>query len=217
MNGKNLKYFVLGAAIVAAGLGALAVTIPNSFSAGQVISAAGINDNFTAVKTAVDALEAPNSVTTAKIADGAVTAAKVADEPGVVQGTGNNCTISTLVAGNQSIRTATLNAPAAGFALVIGSAQVNITHTNGTTSETTIGVSTTATTLPGDQDKAIAIASSAASGTYRFAGSGQKVFPVTAGANTFHLVADENSGASTVADCTLSVMFFPTSYGTVQQ
>ncbi len=58
MNGKNLKYFVLGAAIVAAGLSALAVTIPNSFSAGQVISAAALNANFAALKTAVDALEA---------------------------------------------------------------------------------------------------------------------------------------------------------------
>lgn len=58
MNGKNLKYFVLGASIVAAGLSALAVTIPNSFSAGQVISAAALNANFTALKTAVDTLEA---------------------------------------------------------------------------------------------------------------------------------------------------------------
>lgn len=58
MNGKNLKYFILGAAIVAAGLSALAVTIPNSFSAGQVISAAALNANFTALKTVVDTLEA---------------------------------------------------------------------------------------------------------------------------------------------------------------
>lgn len=217
MNGKNLKYFVLGAALVAVGLGAMAVTIPNTFSSGQVISAAQVNANFTALKTAVDALEAPNSVTTAKIANDAVTAAKVADEPGVAQGTGNTCTTTSLAAGNQTIRTTTINAPAAGFALVIGSAQVNITHTNGTTSTTTIGVSTTATSLPADQDKAISIASTAASGTYRFAGSGQKVFPVTAGANVFHLVADLDSGVASVADCTLSVIFVPTSYGTVQQ
>jgi hypothetical protein len=58
VNGKNLKYFAMGAAIVAAGLGAMAITIPNSFSAGQVISAATLNANFTAIKTAVDALEA---------------------------------------------------------------------------------------------------------------------------------------------------------------
>ncbi|MCX7782194.1 MAG: hypothetical protein N2318_00945, partial [Meiothermus sp.] len=57
MNGKNLKYFAMGAAVVAAGLGAMAVTIPNSFSAGQVISAAALNANFAAIKAAVDALE----------------------------------------------------------------------------------------------------------------------------------------------------------------
>jgi hypothetical protein len=57
MKGSNLKYFVLGAALVAAGLGALAVNIPHSFSSGQVISAAQLTANFAAVKTAVDTLE----------------------------------------------------------------------------------------------------------------------------------------------------------------
>jgi hypothetical protein len=217
MNGKNLKYFALGAAIVAAGLGAMAVTIPNTFSSGQVISAAGLNDNFTAVKTAVDALEAPNSVTTAKIADGAVNAAKIADEPGAAQATGNTCVTTTLASGAQSIRSATINAPAAGFILVIGSAQVNLAHTAGTASSVTVGVSTVATSLPTDQDKAIALPAASVTGTHAFAGAGQKIFPATAGANTFHLVAILGTGSASVADCALSLVYVPTSYGTVQQ
>jgi hypothetical protein len=68
VNGKNLKYFVLGAAIVAAGLGALAVTIPNSFSSGQVISAAALNANFAALKTAVDTLETKTTTLETKVA-----------------------------------------------------------------------------------------------------------------------------------------------------
>jgi hypothetical protein len=87
MRGKSLKYFFLGAAIVAVGVWGLAVTIPNSFSAGDVISAAKINANFAAIKAAVDALESAitgkqNRVTgtcvggqalTAVAADGTVT------------------------------------------------------------------------------------------------------------------------------------------------
>lgn len=57
MKGSNLKSFVLGAALVATGLWAAAVTIPNTFSAGEVLSAAKLNANFAAIKTAIDALE----------------------------------------------------------------------------------------------------------------------------------------------------------------
>lgn len=59
MNGKNLKYFVMGAAIVAAGLGAFAITLPATFTSGEVLSAAKLNQYFAAIKTAIDALEAP--------------------------------------------------------------------------------------------------------------------------------------------------------------
>jgi hypothetical protein len=54
----NLKSFALGASLALGLLGvyALAVSIPNVFSSGDVISAAKMNANFTAVKTAVDTL-----------------------------------------------------------------------------------------------------------------------------------------------------------------
>jgi len=56
----NLKSFALGACLTLATLGAysLAVSIPNVFASGDVISAAKMNANFTATKTAIDALEA---------------------------------------------------------------------------------------------------------------------------------------------------------------
>jgi hypothetical protein len=55
----NLKSFALGASLALGLLGvyALAVNIPNSFTAGDVISAAKMNANFTATKTAIDVLE----------------------------------------------------------------------------------------------------------------------------------------------------------------
>ncbi|MCX7782193.1 MAG: hypothetical protein N2318_00940 [Meiothermus sp.] len=58
MKGSNLKFFFLGVGLVATGLWAMAVTIPNTFTTGEVLSAAKLNANFTALKTAVDALEA---------------------------------------------------------------------------------------------------------------------------------------------------------------
>jgi hypothetical protein len=56
----NLKSFALGASLTLGLLGvyALAVSIPNFFTAGDVISAAKMNANFEAMKTAIDALEA---------------------------------------------------------------------------------------------------------------------------------------------------------------
>jgi hypothetical protein len=56
----NLKSFALGVSLALGLLGvyALAMSIPNGFTAGDVISAAKMNANFTAVKSAVDSLEA---------------------------------------------------------------------------------------------------------------------------------------------------------------
>jgi len=54
---QKTKYIFLGIFIAALGLWGLAVTIPNSFSSGDVVSAAKMNENFQALKTAVDQLE----------------------------------------------------------------------------------------------------------------------------------------------------------------
>jgi hypothetical protein len=56
----NLKSFALGASLTLGLLGvyALAVSVPNIFASGDVISAAKMNANFAALKTATDALEA---------------------------------------------------------------------------------------------------------------------------------------------------------------
>jgi hypothetical protein len=58
MNGSNLKYFFAGVFVVASGLWVLAVTIPNAFIPGTPIKSAEVNANFSALKNAVDPLQA---------------------------------------------------------------------------------------------------------------------------------------------------------------
>lgn len=55
----HLKSFALGVSITLAALGvyALAVNLPNTFAAGDVISASKMNENFVALKSSVDSLE----------------------------------------------------------------------------------------------------------------------------------------------------------------
>jgi hypothetical protein len=58
MNGKNLKYFFLGAFVVAAGFSVLAaVNLPHTFKAGDPIKSSEVNENFAALKQAVETLQ----------------------------------------------------------------------------------------------------------------------------------------------------------------
>lgn len=77
MQARNIAYFVLGATLAAGGLYGIAVGDLLSFQAGTTIKSAEVNQNFSTLKTAVAALEAP--INTARIADAAVTLPKLAD------------------------------------------------------------------------------------------------------------------------------------------
>jgi Phage Tail Collar Domain len=60
---SNLKAFTLGVSLTLASLGiyALAASLPNIFSSGEVISAGKMNENFTALKASVEKLETATS------------------------------------------------------------------------------------------------------------------------------------------------------------
>ena len=212
---NNRKAFALGLTTAIATLGAFAAafSIPNAFSGGEVISATKMNANFEALGSAVTALEANGSVSTARLADNAVTAAKIADEPGAGQdvNAGSIALDGTL----QTIQEVTITAPAAGFALVVASTEVDLNHTTATATTVKIGV-TNGAAFAGDQDKDVEIPANAPTGNYKQVVASQKIFPVTAGSNTFRLLADEGTGAVVLDERTLSVVFIPTSYGTVE-
>ena len=55
---KPIRYVFLGAFLVLLGLWAVAVTVPNAFQEGDVVSSSKVNENFQALADAVSALEA---------------------------------------------------------------------------------------------------------------------------------------------------------------
>lgn len=204
----NLKSFTFGASLTLGLLGvyALAVSIPNAFTAGDVISAAKMNANFDAMKTAVDSLETKAATTDTK------TAALESAQPGQKSfESGSGGPIPAVTGAMSSV---TLQAPSNGFAIVTASGSVFWALTAGEAGLIRLKVSKTS----GDTDETPGIQfirfPSAPAGTQVFPFSTTKVFPVTAGANQFFLNAWRQVGIGTPSldDHTLVVQFVPKAY-----
>jgi hypothetical protein len=134
--------------------------------------------------------------------------------PGVAQTiAGGGVAIPTVIG---TLGTVTLESPAAGWAFVSMDADVQISHVNGVTSISEIGVSATADTFEGDEDKDVQLPGGAASGIYISGQSMNKVFPVVAGSNTFYLVGRQTGGTGTLFDVHLTAMFVAGEYGVIQ-
>lgn len=110
---KNIRSFIIGG-FVASSLGALAVNIPNNFSAGTPIKAADVNANFTNLKTAVDALEARPGLTVPVVLTGSST--------GTAFGSGAVLSLKNTASGGYGLRaqSASPQGGASNFAAVYG-------------------------------------------------------------------------------------------------
>lgn len=145
----------------------------------------------------------------------AVSAVEMLDEPGL----GYYADDATLAinATNTNLASRTITLPADGYVFVTATAQFNLTHTTGSGTQITLGVSDSAGFLPINQDFIHQIDASQASSVYFTTLTASGVFTATKGSHTFYFVARRSSGAgpTSINDVALTAIYFPTDYGLV--
>lgn len=147
----------------------------------------------------------------------AISAAESFDEPGVASDANSNgvAIASTTLA---TILSRTITVPAAGYVLVLGTTQFEVSHTTGTSDTYNLGVSDSSTALPVNQDLLTTVIGALPTGFYEKVVSVHGLFAVSAGANTFYLLGQKTNSASdnaTAFDSQLTLIYFATAYGTV--
>ncbi len=154
--------------------------------------------------TGDDAVELPS---------GAISSLEESNEPGVAYAADD--AIVTLDGTLQTLMSRTITVPAAGYVVAIGCFQLNVSHTNGVRDLLTYGLSTSSASLPPNQDFAYDVPSAYPTANHFPTPGCTAIFPVSAGANTIYLLGQEVSGVLSINDIALSLMYFPTAYGTV--
>ena len=199
----QLRYILLAVTALGLLVWSAAVTIPNNFADGDIISAAQMNANFAAVKAAVDTNES------------AVAGLQTA-QPGAAQVLGT--TLTTAVGTTlSSVLSLDVVAPATGYAVVTAAGEVQLSHTSGTaTYIDELGIGPSATSLPTIDQVDILMPSTAATGSYYQAFSVTRVFAVSAGTTTFYLDAVKGPGGSiSLNNMRMTAIYLPTAAGTV--
>ena len=137
------------------------------------------------------------------------------DEPGIASDS-EGVLAEALTTSAQALLSRSIDVPAAGFVLVLGSCQATANHVNGTASSATFGVSSSATAFPSSQDVQVSLPAAAASGGYNWAVAVHHVFTVAAaGSQTFHLLAQESTAQWSASEMHLTLVYFATDYGVV--
>lgn len=183
--------------------------ITSSHIADNAINSTGIADGAVSTADLAD-----GAVSTAAIAPNAVTPNHEFAEPGVAAAV--NGLETALDSSIAPVLERTITAPAPGYALVLGTLQVNTAHTLGTFSTVIAGVSPTAGQFATGRALATQVPENAPTCLYVNTVTVQAIFPIAdAGPETFYLLAQENSGQWSVSARSLSVVYFPTGYGNV--
>jgi hypothetical protein len=191
----------------------------NSFEDGFIVN----GNNMGLEGTRVDIVGVPSAITLDASAAGdasvelppdALTSPEILDEPGA--GYDWRAAVYVLDSGIISVAGRTITVPAAGYVIVLGTAEVQIDHTFMTTDTGRFGVSATETDFPNAQNNELTLADSLPTGVYKFPVSVHGVFEVTAaGPNTYYLIATELSGEISVNKSNLTALYIPTAYGTM--
>jgi len=204
-----------------------ALTIPNTFTAGTPAVAAQVNANFTAAKTAVDD---NNTRITANAAAAATNATNIAAnvtnitalqnaKPGYAKAVGSVSGVQRLsLTTGKAFVTLTINAPAAGFAVVTGTADADIRHVKGTLSSFEMRISTVAGQVISSSASLFDIGyfniqSFQQTGNYLSRVYTSSVIPVVAGANIIYLNAISGSGTNNyIGRPKLTAIYVPNAY-----
>lgn len=153
------------------------------------------------------------------IANGAVSAIEMFNEPGVANAFSEFGATVPTAPGTMLSRSITV--PAAGYVFVIASADAIVNHVTGTDTDLIFAVDDAPAVagFVGPLDIQTRVPAAAPSGTYDFPVTCHALFAVAgAGAVTYYFNADEVAGASSsnLVDIQLTLIYFPTAYGTVQ-
>jgi hypothetical protein len=145
----------------------------------------------------------------------AINRLEISDEPGVADYEEGSYGVA-LDGTIQSLATHTITCPTSGYVLVIATCQARAVHASGTASQANFGVSATAGSFEANQDVACNIPSTANTGSYDHPVTVQGIFDVSTGSETFYLLGEEANGEWNAFDFQLSLIYFPTAYGTVE-
>ncbi len=144
----------------------------------------------------------------------AVGAEEILDEPGAAANKAPSFTI--INPSLTTITSRTITVPTDGYVLALAQGEIELGHTSGNFTYARFGISQSSSSLPVSQDFGPELPPNAAAGTYLFPTSPHGIFPVSAGSQTFYLIADRStSGTVGVWDSQLTLVFIPTMYGEV--
>jgi hypothetical protein len=157
---------------------------------------------------------ADNAVTNSKLANNSVNAAKVVDEPGVVFTVNNSGgTLGAFDTAPTEMQSITINAPANGFVLIIGTVSLELKHTNGSPTTAYTNINTANTSVATGTAQIDSVPSTALTGSYWHTVTVQSRLPVVPGNNTFYFMsARVPFNAVDYNRVRPSATFFPTSY-----
>ncbi len=140
---------------------------------------------------------------------------EILDEPGVAS---KNESFSTMLGDDFTVITSSsITVPASGYVLVLASGGIQIQHIPGATSTAIVGVSDNSYSLSGTQDIWVGCSAATNVSLLWMPVAAHGLYAASAGTHTYYYVGmrTSTSGEFFVNNAQLSLVYFPTSYGTV--
>lgn len=144
-----------------------------------------------------------------------ISSSELSNEPGAVSFTEGVGSV-TLTTAHTTIASQSITVPTDGYVLVIGTCQGQASHTTGTNSAAEFGVSDVSNAFPDNQDVLLQVPPDAGSGTYCVPTTCTGLFDVAVGTHTLYFLGRASSGSFAAFDIQFSIIFIPTTYGTVK-